>query len=128
MGRIKPDLLARVEAFSDRVLEVAEALSKRKLPPRLLGQIVAAGTSVGANLFEADEAMSRSDFCKCLAIAVKELNETRYWIRLAGRRGWIPSGRLSALEQECRELMLIFGTMISRTRARSAPASAVNQA
>jgi four helix bundle protein len=53
-----------------------------------MDQIAASGTSVGANTFEADEAMSRKDFCKALGIANKELNETRFWLRLFVRREW----------------------------------------
>jgi four helix bundle protein len=47
------------------------------------------GTSVGANIFEADEAMSRPDFCRMLGIVIKELNETRFWLRLVVARKWI---------------------------------------
>jgi len=65
--------------------------------------------------------MSRPDFCKCLSIAVKELNETRFWIRLASRRKWVAPERLSLLEGECLELMHILGAMISRTKANLNP-------
>lgn len=117
MARLQESLLTRVEAFSDRMLDVADALESRVKRPRLLDQISAAGTSVGANVFEADEALSRADFCKCLGICVKELNECRFWVRTIGRRSWLPARRLGPLEGECNELRRILGTMISRTRA-----------
>jgi len=117
MSRLKEPLLSRVEKFSDRMLDVANALERRVGRPRVLDQIAAAGTSVGANLFEADEALSRADFCKCLGICAKELNECRFWIRTIGRRSWLPARRLGTLEAECNELRRILGTMISRTRA-----------
>lgn len=118
MPRLNAELLDRVERFSDRVLDVVDALPARTVRARIIDQIAGAGTSVGANVFEADEAVSRADFCKCLGIAAKELSETRFWIRLVGRRGWIKAGRLVGLEAECQQLRRILGTMIARTRAR----------
>jgi len=78
MARLDASLLERVECFADRMLDVADALESRHVRVRLIEQIAAAGTSVGANQFEADEAMSRADFCKCLGICAKELNECRF--------------------------------------------------
>jgi four helix bundle protein len=82
----------------------------------VIEQLAGCGTSVGANLCEADEAMSRPDFVKTLCIVVKELNETRYWLRLIGRRDWIKQTRLLPLQQEADELKRICGAIISRTR------------
>ncbi|MCW5775417.1 MAG: four helix bundle protein [Phycisphaeraceae bacterium] len=116
MGRLQDDFLILVETFCDRVLDVTEAAARARCPRRLIEQIAAAGTSVGANAFEAYEAMSRSDFAKSLAIVMKELNETRFWLRLVARRGWVAPGRLDPLLTEADELRRIVGTMISRTR------------
>jgi four helix bundle protein len=60
--------------------------------------------------------MSRKDFCKCLGIAKKELNESRFWVRTTGRRRWLDPGSLTGLEQECLELKRILGAMIRKTR------------
>jgi len=117
MGRFQEELLARVERFADRVLDVARAIEQAEAPRRVVDQLIGSGTSVGANTFEADEAMSRADFCRILAIILKELNETRFWLRLIARRGWVPPSRLESLEHEARELKLVFGAILSRTRA-----------
>jgi four helix bundle protein len=116
MGRLQPEFLERVESFCDRVLDVVESLGGTRCPFRIADQLSASGTSVGANSFEADEALSRPDFCKTLGIVIKELSETRFWIRLVSRRGWIVPERLSALEQEARELKLVFGSILSKSR------------
>jgi four helix bundle protein len=116
MGRLKAELLERVEIFADRVLDVAVALERKGCWRRILDQIVGSGTSVGANVFEADEALSRSDFLKCIGIAVKELNETRYWLRLIARRQWIAASRLAPLQIELDELKKVLGTIHNRTR------------
>ncbi len=115
MPRISETFVSRVEKFCDRMMAVADVLSKQRRPARLLDQIIGAGTSVGANLFEADQAMSRADFCKCLGTVTKEANECRFWVRLVGRQGWISVKRLEPLEAESIELQKIINAMIVRT-------------
>lgn len=117
MGRLKAELLVRTESFCDRGLDVVAAMEARGVSRRILEQLTGSGTAVGANLFEADETMSRADFCKCLAIAIKELNETRFWLRLAVRRGWLAGAALVSLQGETLELKRILGSVVSRTRS-----------
>ncbi len=74
-GRLDGSFIERVEAFCDRVVEVTRALQGSGCHARVIGQVVACGTSVGANTFEADEALSRADFAKTIGIVIKELNE-----------------------------------------------------
>lgn len=116
MGRLQQDFLERVERLSDRFVDVAEELDRQGRFRRITEQIVASGTSIGANTWEADEAMSRPDFAKCLSIAVKELCESQFWLRLIARRGWIPETRLAGLETECCEVRRVIGSIISKTR------------
>jgi len=116
MGRLQPEFLTRVEEFADRILDVVEALSEQRRSGRILDQLTGSGTAVGANVFEADEALSRKDFRKCLAIANKELSETRFWLRLIGRRNWIATERLDPLLGESHELKRIIGSILSKTR------------
>lgn len=116
MGRLKPEFLERVESFGDRVLDVVEALEAQGRSRRVLDQLTGCGTAVGANLFEADEALSRPDFNKCVGIAVKELNESRYWLRLIARRKWIAAKRLESIAEEAIELKKILGAILWKSR------------
>ena len=118
-----PDLLARVEDFSRRVVRLATALKPRTTPARIIEQVAAAGGSVGANAFEADEAMSRKDFAKTIGIVIKELNECRFWIRLISHEKWIAPDRLTDLEKDALSLKRILGANVHRTRANSTLAS-----
>jgi four helix bundle protein len=115
-GRLKLEFLERTEAFADRCLQVAEQIQKDGRFSRIVDQLAGSGSSVGANLAEADEAMSLKDFRKCLAIAIKELAETRYWLRLLTRRAWLPASRLDPLMTELTEIKLIIGTILTKTR------------
>jgi four helix bundle protein len=123
MGRLKEDLVARAEGFSDRMLDVVEALEQKRVYSRVISQMVGCGTSVGANTFEADQAVSAPDFCKALGIAVKELGECRYWLRTCARRGWLPETRLAGLEDEATQLGRIYSVMIVRSRRTPVRAS-----
>jgi four helix bundle protein len=100
-------------------MDVAEEIDRDRRARRVVDQIVGCGTSVGANLSEADEAVSRPDFCKSLGIILKELNECRFWLRFVAKRGWIPESRLLLLQQEAAELKSMFGAMLSRTRKKA---------
>ncbi|MCE2966679.1 MAG: four helix bundle protein [Phycisphaerales bacterium] len=117
MGRIKGDLLPRVEDFADRVLDVAFALPESAATHRVIDQLAGAGTAVGANVWESDDALSRADFCKCLGIALKELNETRYWLRLIARRDLLKPARLQGVLSDAEELRRVIGSMLARTRS-----------
>lgn len=119
MGRLRTETLERLEAYSDRVLDVVVVLESKKAHERILDQLTGSGTSAGANTWEANEAMSEADFCKTLSTAIKELNETRFWLRLVVRRGWITAKRLRPLEEETVELIRMFGAMVHRTRQRT---------
>jgi four helix bundle protein len=119
MARLRDEFLLRVESFCARVVDVVEALDGQRRSRRVLDQLIGCGTSVGANVFEADEAISKKEFVKCLAISVRELNENRFWHRMIGRRKWIAPVRLKTLEAECNELRKIMGTMISRSKGSS---------
>ncbi|MDX2133060.1 MAG: four helix bundle protein [Planctomycetota bacterium] len=116
MGRLREELLERVESFSHRVADIADALEGMGKSRRVVDQLYGSGTSVGANTFETTEAMSRADFCRGVSVILKELAEVRYWVRFVGRRGWIATDRLTDVEQEAHELRLIFGAILARTR------------
>lgn len=123
-GRLQPEFVERCEVFSDRCVALAEQLEREGRFRRIVEQLAASGSSVGANIAEADEAMSRRDFRKSVAIAKKELVETRFWIRLAIRREWIAQTRLDLLVAELEELKKIVGSILTRSREVEAkPAS-----
>jgi len=106
--------------FADRVLDVADALAAQRRSPRIVSQITGAGTSVGANIYEAAEAMSRADFNKCLAISIKELNECHFWLKLCLRRNWFSPAKFLPLITERIELKTMFGAMLGRSRKKAA--------
>ena len=120
MGRFREATIQRTDDFSHRMVDVAEAIERKGRSRRVVDQMFGCGTSVGANICEADEAVSRPDFAKTLGIVLKELNECRFWLRFVARRGWVKAQQLESLQTEAVELKRIFGAMFTRTR-RSKP-------
>ena len=75
-------------------------------------QLLRAGTSVGANVEEAQAGQSKADFISKIAIALKEARETLYWLRLLAASDVLPAKRLSILQTEIIELRRVLGAII----------------
>ena len=114
-GRLDDDLLVRFEDYAVRVLNVADALDRNGVYRRVVDQLAGSGTSPGAHMHEADEALSRADFVRILGGAAKELRETRFWLRVATRKRWLSSTRLGPLMDETEQLLRIVKAMKVRT-------------
>ncbi|MBI5486292.1 MAG: four helix bundle protein [Deltaproteobacteria bacterium] len=109
----------RLEAFAVRALTVARTLP-RTLPGRhVAGQLLRCATSPGANYEEARGAESKADFIHKLGIVLKELRESRYWLRIIARGELLPGVRLASILQEAEELAMIIGRSIVTARRRA---------
>lgn len=108
----------RVVDYGVRVLAVVEELERSKRSRRIVDQLTGSGTSSGANLFEASEAISQPDFLKTIGLSAKELNETRFWLLLVTKAHWIPEKRVTPLLGETMELLSIIKSIIVRTKRK----------
>lgn len=117
MGKGKPyDIKERTFLFAVDVVRLIDQLPRTTAGVALGRQLVRSGTSVGANVEEADAAESRRDFIHKMSIARKEARETRYWLRVI--RATLHSGaKVDALISECGELIRILSTIIKRASA-----------
>ena len=113
---IKYDLEERTANFGENIIKFAKKIPENSVTKPLIPQLVKAGTSVGANYCEADDAESRKDFNHKIGICKKESRETKYWLRMIvvaipelkeeARKLWI----------EAKELNLIFNAIIRSSR------------
>ena len=95
------------------IVRLYQCLDRKPGAGRILGQqVLRAGTSIGANMEEAQAGQSKPDFISKTAIALKESRETCYWLRLLGAAGVLPEARLSEIKKEAEELMRILGAII----------------
>ncbi len=106
------------------MLKLAEKLERDGRPRRVVNQITGSGTSPGAHMFEAHNALSTADFVKLVGGAAKELNESLYWLQIIEGMAWEPGSRLDQLIDETCQLQSICKSMIVRTRRRG-PKSAI---
>ena len=83
---------------------------------RLAFQLLKAGTSIGANVEEAQAGQSKADFVSKIAIALKEARETRYWLRLLAESESVEKVFLNPLIKETTELSKILGAIAARAK------------
>ena len=85
-------------------------------------QLGRSGTSIGANIREAQFAQSKSDFISKLQIALKEANESRYWLALLKRTGYLDAQQYQALDELCASLVSMLVASI-KTAKESNPSA-----
>lgn len=114
------DIKDRAFDFAVRIVKLVKLLEKSgKVSKTLCGQLLNAGTSVGANLEEAVAGQSRADFVHKSAIALKEARESNYWLRLiiaTTDLDEVFARGIAQLEQESGEIAKIIGKRIVSTK------------
>lgn len=104
------NLQLRIIQYSAAIYKECQSLQSNYLASDCLRQIIRSSTSVGANYSEAQSASSIKDFHNKIRIALKELKETQYWIKLIEEI--LPEeSNISSLESETIELLKIIGTI-----------------
>ena len=79
-------------------------------------QLLRSGTSIGANIAEAQQAQSRADFISKLSIALKEACETDYWLRLLNAADMLSDTEFSSLVNDCREIEKMLTAIIKTSK------------
>jgi four helix bundle protein len=109
-----PDLMERVARCGERIIRFAKKIPRGIDNPennRLIDQLVGAGTSVGANYNEADDAVSGKDFKSKIGISRKESKETMFFLRMIATSEESLAEEARELWREAKELNLIFGSL-----------------
>ena len=110
------DICDRTRAFALRVIKLYQALDKHGAGHVLGKQLLRSGTSIGANVEEAQAGHSKADFTFKMNIALKEARETRYWLTLIQDAELIPPKRLASILEETEEIIKIIYTIIQKNR------------
>jgi four helix bundle protein len=115
------DLEERTAKFGESIIAFALTIPKNAVMFPLISQLVRAGTSVGANYCEADNAVSKKDFINKIGICKKESREAKHWLRMIAAS--VPPLKNEAwqhLSRESQELHLIFAAIIRKCRKKDA--------
>lgn len=105
-------------SFSIHIVQTYRLLSDSK-EYILSKQLLRAGTSIGANIAEANGAISEADFSAKISIAYKETLEVRYWLSLLKDTAFIPNELFAQLDKEAEEITKILFSILKTTRIKA---------
>ena len=103
-------------AFSVRIVNLRNYLIQEKKEFQISHQINKSGTSIGANITEAQQAQSRADFISKLSISLKEAHETDYWLRLLHATSFLSETEFLSLINDCREIEKMLTSIIKTSK------------
>ncbi len=116
MGRLVGDVQQRAMDFAVAILDLTDALPHNVKGWEVGRQLIRAGTSIGANLSEADHALTDADFAYKASVARKEAAETAYWLEIITRAGMVPKEQTDDIATEADELVRILSTIVRKTQ------------
>ena len=102
--------------FASRIIKLCKHLDENKKEHIISKQIIRSGTSIGANINEAQYGNSRADFISKLHISLKETAETEYWLRLLYKSDYIDTKMFDSLLSDCLELKKILISSINTAK------------
>ena len=115
---VKENIIMRKSfAFSVRIMNLQKYLSRKKGEYVVSRQICKSGTSIGANITEAQDAQSKADFLSKLNISLKETGETLYWLRLLHATDYLTEKEFEAVYVDCEEIKKILVASIKTLKA-----------
>ena len=112
------ELAERTKAFALRIIRLVASLPNSREADVLGGQLLRAGTSIGANYREARRGRSKADFSAKLGICLQESDEALYWLELLADAGIVRLELLKNLQAEANELVAIFAASTKTARHR----------
>ena len=111
-------LFTKSKAFALRIVRLYKYLREHK-ESVIAKQMLRAGTFIGANIAESRYAQSKSDFASKLQIALKEANETGYWLELLYKTNYIGEELYSFLEAKCKSLRAMLISSVNTAKENS---------
>ena len=109
------DLEKRTAEFAKSVMRTCKTLPLNAINDRLVGQVVGAAGSIGANYREANDSLGKKDFVQRLKIARREAKECAYWLDLVAEANGEKRSEISPLVKECEEIKCILSAIILKS-------------
>ena len=91
--------------FAIRIVKLCKYLTNKKKEYTLSKQLLRSGTSIGANVSEAQRGQSKADFTAKMCIALKEANESDYWLKLLYRTDYLTEVQYQSIQKDMQELL-----------------------
>ena len=105
--------------FAIEIINLNDVLKERGRANAILGQLLRSGTSIGANVHEANYAQSRADFLSKLQIALKECYETDYWLEIFHDAGIITHEEYTKMLTQCSKIRTLLIASITTAKKNS---------
>ena len=102
--------------FAIRIVKCYKYLTEQQKEWVLSKQLLRCGTSIGANTRESRNAQSRLDFLSKINVALKEADETEYWLDIIHASGYIDDVMYESLEKDCSELVALLVSIIKKLK------------
>ena len=106
------------KVFAVKIVNLYKTLCSERKEFVMAKQVLRSGTSIGANLAEAEFAFSTKDYISKKSIALKECAETVYWLELLKETGYIDKKLFALLETECNEILKLLLSTIKTMRSK----------
>ena len=103
-------------AFAVRVVRLCQHVQQEKREHVLSKQLLRSGTAIGALIREADQAESRAGFVHKMSIALKEANESEYWIQLLKETGYIDARGAESIGSDLTEILKLLVAIVKKNR------------
>ena len=105
--------------FAIRIVNLCRFLNEEKKEFKIADQLFRSGTSIGANMSEAQCAISKSDFVAKVYISLKECNESLFWLRLLRSTAYLEERQFTSIYTDCEELKKLLVTITKTARQRN---------
>lgn len=115
---IENNIYELAKAFAIRVVNLYNYLINDKKEFVLSKQLLRAGTSIGANVFEGKNAQSRPDFTTKMNIALKEASESGYWIDLLHDTSYLSDAEYESIFADCKRIIAVLTKIVKATKTQ----------
>ena len=109
-------LMQKSKTFAVRIVRFAKFLQEDKREYIISNQIFRSGTSIGANVRESNNAQSKADFVNKLSIALKEADETAYWLELLVESDIIDKQQFNSMYDDLKEIIALLTSSIKTAK------------
>ena len=117
---MKKDNVIKIKSFlfAVRVVNLYKFLTEDKREFIISKQLLRSGTSIGANVREAEHAESKADFIHKLSISLKEANETEYWLELLNETNYLSSSDYISIQNDIKEILKLLTSIIKTSKQK----------
>jgi four helix bundle protein len=116
----RSEMVERTKRFALRIIRLGSKLPKNRAADIIGRQLLRSGTSIGANYREASRAATKKHFASMLTTALREADETLYWLELLSEGGLVRPQLLSEIIDECKQLVAILAASVKKASQHKA--------